>query len=325
MKRLKLKKYLIPFMSLGLFMNLSAQEAEKSDIKFHVVPVASFSVRHLEKDNYVFSPSGSLQFMLEKEEGSSSNMPDLITSRISYSQDIFPKGIENYDEKHFHKLGLFGKLVCGKNSFLLKIDGRGANPFESYKNFEGLLMYNRKLIDTESTKLAIGGGLAAMDTGIKIKDIDIFVVPLPMIYFSHSNEIFSTEIECIGLPYAKFILFPENMFRLKTEFSLAGFDLPRDIKFDAALACYPIKEGAFKDYFSISAGLSHNVDKFRIDLENSVKYNYFCAYGEISATAIGIRAGYAFGGDRIISSEGTKTKMDYKGGFYASISGMYKF
>ncbi len=331
MKRFNLKKgFLALIMTAGFVFGTNAQHSDaqdsgNEDIKFHVVPVAGFKMLHIDGDNYLFSPSGSLQFMLEKGEGSSANMPDLITTRISYAQDIFSEGIEGYDEKNFHKLGLFGKVVSGKNSFLLKIDGRGANPFESYKNFEGLLMYGRKFIDTDSMSLVFGGGLAATDTGIKNKDVDIFVVPLPMLYFSYSGNYFTTEFEWIGLPDARFVLFPQNMFRIKGEASLAGFDLPADINFDTALCCYPIKEGPFKDYFSISAGISHNVDKFRIDIDNSVKYNYFCAYGEISATAIGVRAGYAFAGQKMISSNGVRTKEDYDGGFYLSIQGMYKF
>ncbi|MBP5359049.1 MAG: hypothetical protein J6Y69_07675 [Treponema sp.] len=326
MKRFNMKKgWLFLLMTAVSILGLNAQDSGNEDIQFHVVPVAEFRMLQIEGDNYLFSPSGSLQFMIEKGEDSSSKMPDLITSRISYSQDIFTRGIEGYDERNFHKIGLFGKVVSGKNSFLLKIDGRGANPFESYRNFEGLLMYGRKLIDTDSISLVLGGGLAATDTGIKIKDIDILVVPLPMLYFSYSGEYFSTDFEWIGLPDARFVVFPNSMFRIKGEASFAGFDLPVDINFDTALCCYPIKEGPFKDYFSISAGISHNVDKFRIDMDNSAKYNYFCAYGEVSATAIGVRAGYAFAGERMISSYGERTKESYDGGFYLAIHGMYKF
>lgn len=326
MKTFNMKKgCLALLMTAGLALALNAQDSVNDDIKFHVVPVAEFRMLQIEGDNYLFSPSGSLQFMMEKAEDSTSNMPDLITGRMSYSQDIFSRGIEGYDERNFHKIGLFGKVVSGRNSFLLKIDSRGANPFESYRNFEGLLMYGRKLVDTDSISLVLGGGLAATDTGIKIKDFDVFVVPLPMLYFTYSGEWFTAEFEWIGLPDARFVLFPKSMFRIKGEASFAGFDLPVDINFDTALCCYPIKEGPFKDYFSISAGISHNVDKFRIDMDNSAKYNYFSAYGEVSATAIGVRAGYAFAGERMISSAGVRTKGDYDGGFYLLIHGMYKF
>lgn len=325
MKRFNLKKgCLALILAAGFIFNLNAQE-EKKETKFSVVPNVKFSMLKIEDGNYLFSPFGSLQFMLEKNEGSTSNMPDLITTRISYGQDIFSKGMPGYGESNFHKIGLFGKVVYGKNSFLLKIDSRGANPFQSYKNSEGLLMYGRKLIDTESTSLVLGGGLAATDTGIQLGGIDIFIVPLPMLYFTYKNQIFSTEFEWIGLPNAKFVLLPQNQFRIKADASFAGFNLPVDIMFDTALAWYPIKEGELKDYFYISAGVSHNVEKFRINTENSVKYHYFCAYGEINATAFGVRAGYAFNGERIVTSSGVRTKENYNGGFYLLIQGMYKF
>ena len=94
-------------------------------------------------------------------------------------------------------------------------------------------MYGRQLVKTDTLTLTLGGGLAATDTGIKIKGANIFVVPMPMVYFNYS--------------------------------------------------------------------------------------------GEINATAISIRAGYAFGGKEILSADGEKSKRDYKGGFYAAIQGMYKF
>lgn len=313
MKQFNLKKgCLVLFFAAGFLTALNAQEPEKEGIKFSVVPNGKFTMRQVQDDNYLYSPFGSLQFMVEKDKDDSSNMPDLISTRISYGQDIFSKSIPGYDQANFHHLGLFEKVVTGKNSFLLKIDGKGANPFESYKNFEGLLMYGYKFIDTKSTSLVFGGGLAATDTGIKLGSVDIFLVPLPMLYFNYISELLTAEFEWIGLPNARFVLFPEKLFRIKADLSFAGFKLPVDINFDTALACYPIKEGALKDYFYISAGLSHNVEKFRINQVNSVKYHYFCAYAEINATAIGARAGYTFGGNS-------------KNGLYLLIQGMYKF
>lgn len=313
MRSFNLKKACLALVIItGFIFNLNAQE--EKDTKFSVVPNVKFSMLKLQDNNFLLSPFGSLQFMLEKQEGSTSTLPDLISTKFSYGQDIFSKGMPGYNENTFHKLGFFGKLVYGKNSYLLKIDSHGANPFESYKNTEGLLMYGRKFIDTESTTLVFGGGLAATDTGLQLGGVDIFIVPLPMLYFTHKNQIFSTEFEWIALPDANFVLFPQKPFRIKAHVTFAGFKLPGDIMFDTALAWHPIKEGELKDYFYISAGLSHNVEKFRIDQENSAKYHYFCAYGEINATAIGVRAGYTFNGNE-----------DYKGGFYLLIQGMYKF
>ncbi|MBO7638093.1 MAG: hypothetical protein J6S91_03865 [Treponema sp.] len=307
----------------GSLSILTAEDAK--DYDFDLIPTIKSEMLQLGEENYLLSPSGSLQLMWTKSEESDSKAPDKITGKVSYSEDIFTKGIEGYDEKLFHGLGLFGKVVCGKNSFLLKVDGRGANPFGSYKNFEGLLMYGRQLVKTDSINLTLGGGLAATDTGINIKGVNLFVVPMPMVYFNYSGEILEAEFEFIGLPSLRFTLLPQNMFRLIGNCSLAGFDLPTDLRFDCAISCFPLKEGPMKDYLSISAGISNNVNKFRIDTDNSLKHQYYCAYGEINATAISIRAGYAFSGKEILSANGEKTKRDYEGGFYASIQGMYKF
>ena len=195
----------------------------------------------------------------------------------------------------------------------------------SFKKLSVILFYSREFIKNDSMTLAVGGGLAATDTGITLGDIDIFVVPLPMIYFAYKNQIIQTEMEWTGLPMINLMLFPENMFRLRGKAALAGFDLPTDLQWDCALCWYPFKNEPFNELVSVSAGVASNVKKLRINAENSLKYQYYCAYGELSITALTIRGGYAFGGKQILRTKDDKFSKDYDGGFYVTISGMYKF
>ena len=318
MKKINLKKLgAVVFFCSVILCDLCAE--------FNVIPMVDFGALQIKDDNYLFSPSGTLMFKYQKKEDTASNQPDLIAGSVSYGQDFFTKGIEGYEEKQFHSMGAFGKLGFGRNTFLLKVTGRGAHPFESYKNFEGLLFYSRELIKNDSTTLAVGGGLAATDTGIVLGGIDIFVVPLPMVYFAHKNQIIQTEMEWTGLPMINLMLFPGKIFRVRTSAALAGFDLPTDIQWDVALSCYPVTKEPFNELVSISAGAASNVKKFRINTENSLKYQYYCAYGEVSITALTVRAGYAFGGKQILRTKDDKFSKDYDGGFYATVSGMYKF
>lgn len=298
--------YLCAAFSLITLFNLHAE--------FNVIPQVDFGMLKLEEDTFLYSPSGCLQFKYQKEEDSGAKGPDVIAGSFSYGQDFFSKNVTDYSETHFHKLGLFGKVVFGKNTFLLKLDDRGAKPFESYKTFEGLLFYSRKLIDTDSTQLDFGGGLAATDTGIVLGGINLFVVPMPMIHFSYKNQIIDTEMEWIGMPDAIITFFPDKMFRIHTTFALAGFHLPTDIKGDIALCCYPFKDGFLKDLASISIGASHEVIKLRINTNSSLKYDYFTAYGQLSITALTVRGGYAFGGN-----------LNHDGGFFLTLQAMYKF
>ena len=293
--------------------------------EFNVIPMADFGALQLKDDNYLFSPSGTLMFKYKKDEDDTSKKPDLISGSLSYGQDIISKGLNDYDEKQFHSLGAFGKIGFGKNTFLLKVTDRGAHPFESYKSWEGLLFYSRDIIKKDSMTLAIGGGLAATDLGIVIGGIDIFVVPLPMIYFAFKNQIIKTEMEWIGLPMVSLMLFPEKMFRVRCSASLAGFDLPVDIQWDCALSFYPVKKEPFNELVSISAGVASNVKKLRINTKDSFKYQYYCAYGELSITALTIRGGYAFDGKQILRTSNGKSTIKYNGGIYATVSGMYKF
>lgn len=325
MSKLALRKLCFSgLFSIFILANLNAQEKSQKDFKFNIIPQIDFGMLQLEENTFMFSPSGNFQFKYQKEEGASIKGPDVIAGSLSYGQDFFSDDYSILGEKHFHKLGLFGKVVSGKNTFLLKLDDRGAKPFESYKNFEGLLFYARKIIDSDTTSLDIGGGLAATDTGIVIAGLDVFLVPLPMIHFSYKNQIVDAEMELIGMPDAIITLFPQSMFRVRSSFALAGFDLPKDIMGDLALCCYPFS-GFLQDLASLSLGATHEVKKLRIDTENSLKYDYFTAYGQLSITALTVRAGYAFGGRQTFRGKESKITKDYEGGFFATIQAMYKF
>lgn len=321
-----LRKLCIGILFSGIILfNVNADEKSKKDFTFNVIPQLDFGILQLEEDSYLYSPAASIGFKYSKNEEAASGGPDVIAGSLSYGQDVFSKEISGVEEKNFHKLGAFGKVVTGKNTILLKVDGRGAKPFESYKNFEGLLFYARKIIDTDSAQLDIGGGLVATDTGIVIGGIDIFVVPLPMIHFSYKNQIVDAEMEWIGMPDAIITLFPESLFRIHGTFALAGFDLPTDIMGDLALCCYPFREGFMKDIASISVGATHEVKKFRINLNNSLKYDYFTAYGQLSITALTLRGGYAFCGRQTLRSKDGKVTRAYDGGFFLTAQALYKF
>lgn len=321
-----LRKLSIGIIILSLIsFNMNAQEKSQRDFEFNFIPQIDFGILQIEKDTFLYSPSCSLQFKYQKNEGFEKKWADVISGSLSYGQDFFLEKTSGYEENLFHKLGLFVKIVTGKNTFLLKVDDRGTKPFESYKSFEGLLFYARKIIDTDSTQLDIGGGLAATDTGIVLAGLDIFIVPLPMIHFSYKNQIVDAKMEWIGLPDAIITLFPQSMFRVRSSFALAGFDLPKDIMGDLALCCYPFRDGFLKDLAFVSAGVTHEMKKLRTDTETSLKYDYFTAYGQLSITALTVRAGYAFGGNQTFRGKNCKITKDYDGGFFATIQAMYKF
>ena len=311
--------------SVFMLAGLSALEKTQKEFKFNIIPQIDFGMLELENNTFMFSPSGNFQFKYQKEDDAAIKGPDVIAGSLSYGQDFFSNHYSIMGQKHFHKMGAFGKLVTGKNTFLLKLDDRGAKPFESYKNFEGLLFYARKIIDTDTASLDIGGGLAATDTGIVLGGFDIFIVPLPMIHFSYKNQIVDAEMEWIGMPDAIITFFPQSMFRIRSSFALAGFDLPTDIMGDLSLCCYPFRDGFLKDLASLSLGATHEVKKFRIDTENSLKYDYFTTYGQLSITALTVRAGYAFGGRQTFRGKDSKNTKDYDGGFFATLQAMYKF
>ena len=319
------KLCLCVFFLVIIMASLNAQEKTHKDFSFNIIPQIDFSMLQLERNAFMLSSSGNFQFKYQREDDATIKGPDVIAGSFSYGQDFFSNDYSIMGQKRFHKLGFFCKVITGKNTLLLKVDDRGAKPFESYKNFEGLCFYARKIIDNDSTQLDLGGGLAATDTGIVLGDLDIFIVPLPMIHFSYKNQFINAEMEWIGMPDAIITFFPQSMFRIHSSFALAGFDLPKDVMADLALCCYTFRDGFLKDLVSVSVGATHEVKKLRINTENSLKYDYFTAYGQLSITALTIRGGYAFGGRQTIRGKDSKVTKDYDGGFFATVQAMYKF
>ncbi len=302
-------------------------ETEKTagEYKWFTIPGAGFNMLQLENENFLFNPSVSLQLMGRKNKTSVSKSPDFISFRFSYGLDTFSKGIPRFDEKNYHHINAFSRIASGKDAFLFLVGSNAINPFSSYKNFAGVLMYSREIIKNDSVTFTVGGGLAATDFGVQVWGLDVFVVPLPMVHFSYKSEYFNTFIDWSGLPITQFVLLPKNMFRMNGQFSLVGIDLPVDLKFDFSLRCYPFMNGPLKDGMYISAGLSNNFAKFRIDTEKDFRYQYYCAYGEISVTTISLRAGYNFAGKQIYVLNGESTTSPYESGFFLSLQGMYFF
>lgn len=107
MSKLIFRKAFMMFVFAGIFIcNLNAE--------FNVIPQLDFGMLQLEKDSYIYSPAGSLGFKYTKNEDSEAGGSDVVAGSLSYGQDIFSKEISAYEEKNFHKLGAFGKVVTGK-------------------------------------------------------------------------------------------------------------------------------------------------------------------------------------------------------------------
>ena len=303
----------------------STVDAPEKEFKFNVIPVVGFDMLQLEKESFILTPSGTLQFMRTKNASSTSKQPDMIAGGASYSQSIFTKKIEGYDERQFHSISVFSQVVAGKNTFLLQLAMSGAKPFGSYKNLNGALMYSRQFIKTDSISLSAGGGVIAADMGLKIGGVELFVIPLPLLQFAYTSEYFNAGFDWVGLPSVNFTLLPHKMFRFKGSCSLGGFDLPADLKFDCAVCCYPLTKTKMGDFMSISAGITNSQKGFKIDNDNSLKYQYYSVYGELGLTLVTLRAGYAFGGKQTLTVKKDKFKKDYDGGIFATIQAMYMF
>ncbi len=113
LRKLSIGIFLLSFISL----NMTAQEKSKKESEFNFIPQIDFGFLQIEKDTFLYSPSCSLQFKYQKNEGSEKKWPDVISGSLSYGQDFFLEKTSGYEENLFHKLGLLAKLYLVKILF----------------------------------------------------------------------------------------------------------------------------------------------------------------------------------------------------------------
>lgn len=329
-----MKKLLFILLTAFVFTSFAAaqedlQENEVSEktenqkpFQDHLLTMAGFSALQIDEEDFILSPSVNLQYMHIKNEGVESWQPDAIVIGAGYSMDHLTKGLGPKKADTFHGINLMGNLVAGKNSFIAMVAAGGEEPFSSWKNFSGGLMYTRQLVKNDNISFSAGLGVMAGDLGIKIMNYKLYVIPLPVFSFNYQNDIFEGGISMMGLPSLSLTLFPKSMIRFKGSCGLAGFSSIRDLTFDAALVCYPLINTKVKELVSVSAGVMNNVKSLTLKDKTQYDYQYYSAYGEISATFVVLRAGYNFNGVTRVKNKETGSLYN---GLFASAQAMFMF
>ena len=299
----------------------SSEESQKP-FQNHILTLAGFNALQVEEEDFILTPSLNLQYMRIKNKGVESKQPDAIVIGAGYSWDHFTTGLGPDKIDNFHGINLMGNISAGKNSFTAMVASSGEVPFSSFKTITAGLMYTRQIVQTDNISFVFGGGIMAGDFGLKIKDFNIYVIPLPLFSFNYQNDVFAGGISVMGLPSVSLALFPKSMFRLKGSCGMAGFKSVRDVTFDAALVCYPLWYTELKEMVSVSAGVQNKVAGYTLKDKTSYGYQYYSVYGEINATLVSIRAGYNFDGKK--RYEGDEVGDMYKG-MFATVQAMYMF
>lgn len=327
---------ILPFIAILCFFCLPvmAEEVEAAEaveaveaapvkaFQNHLVPVLGFSLLQTAEKDFVLSPSVNLQYIRVKTPGVESHQPDAVVISGGYSQNYFTAGLGPDSVKRLHNISLMGNLSFGKNSFVGMLSSGGEVPFSSINTVSGALMYMRQLVDNEHIAFSLGGGIMVGDFGIKIKDFNIYVLPLPVFNFSYTNDYFYGSIGMTGMPGINITLFPKAMFRLNGMLSTAGFKSARDIIFDCSLAYYPLLKTSAKDFLSFSAGVSNSVTSYKLKDKKSYGYQFYSVYGQINASLVNLKAGYNFDGKKLTDGEAVG---DMYKGLFASVQAMYMF
>lgn len=294
----------------------------QKEFQNHVLTAIGFSALQVEEKDFVLSPSVNAQYMRIKNQGVEAKGPDAIVIGGGYSLDHFTKGLGPEEADNFHGINLMGNVVAGKNSFIAMLASSGEIPFSSIKTLTAGLMYTRNMVNTDNVSFQLGCGIIAGDFGLKIKDFNIYVIPLPLFSFNYHNDIFSAGISVMGLPSLSLTLFPNSLVRFKGNCGIAGFKSVRDLTFDCALVCYPLLNTKAKELISLSAGIMNTVKSSTLKDKTKYDFQYYSVYGEINATFISLRAGYNFDGITRVADEVTG---DMYKGLFASVQAMFMF
>lgn len=300
----------------------SAPEEIKEPFQNHLLTMLGFNSLQIEEEDFVLSPSVNLQYMHLKNEGVESKQPDAIVIGAGYSLNHYTKGLGPDEVSNFHSVNLMGNLAAGKNSYMLMLASEGEVPFYGIKTITAGFMYTRQIVNTDNISFAAGAGIIAGDLGLKIKDFNIYCIPLPLFSFDYHNDYFEGGISMMGLPSASLSLFPKAPVRFKGNCGLAGFSSIRDLTFDCALTGYPLWNTKAKELVSVSAGVMNTVKTSVLKDNTKYSFQYYSVYGEINATFVSLRCGYNFDGEKRIDKE---VKGDMYKGLFASAQAMFMF
>ena len=303
--------------------SLTAQEEEAAKpFQDHVLTMLGFKALQIEEEDYVLSPSVNLQYMHIKNEGIVSKQPDAIVIGAGYSLDHYTKGLGPDEVANFHGINLMGNVAAGKNSFMVMLASSGEVPFSSINTITAGLMYTRQLVNTDNMSFTAGAGVIAGDLGLKIKDFDIYCVPLPLFSFDYHNDYFAGGVSMMGLPTVSILLFPKAPVRFNGNCGMAGFSSIRDLTFDCALTGYPLWNTKVKELIAVSAGVMNTVKTSVLKDKTKYSYQYYSVYGEINATFVTFRCGYNFNGEKRIDKD---VNGDMYKGLFASAQAMFMF
>ncbi len=113
LRKLSIGIFLLSFISL----NMTAQEKSKKESEFNFIPQIDFGILQIEKDTFLYSPSGNLQFKYQKNDGSEKKGPDVIAGSLSYGQDFFSKKHQVMKKTFFTSWGFLVKSFLAKIHF----------------------------------------------------------------------------------------------------------------------------------------------------------------------------------------------------------------
>lgn len=293
------------------------EEKEKTTM---YAPLLEFGLFQESPEAFILSPGAAFQFAKTKPKDSEAKGPDSIVLGASYYQHIFTCGIADSSSFQNHVLSVMGTMGIKRHNFLMMGTTAGEELFKDLRNSSGVFGYMYQFVNTEHVDFNLGGGILVADLGIQIDDFNLYAIPFPLLTFTYKSHVFMGNLSVLGLPTVTLMLFPESMFRVKGTCGFAGFSSVRDLIFDCSVSAYPFIKN-LGDLISFSAGISGNADSYVYDSNKTLRYNYYTAYGEINASALIIRAGWNFNGEKIFNEK----EAAYDGGFFLKVQAMYAF
>ena len=290
---------------------LFVQAVLTAQMKKHVIPALGFRMLQTDEKDFVLSPSAGLHYICVEDMEDPASDGVVLGAGYTLNHYIQPVGPDHV--QYTHGINLLGSYTAGKNSFMGMAETDAEIPFSSFQAVTGGVMYTRQLDKTDHVTFALGGGVFVGDLGLKIQDVNIYCLPLPVFSINFKNDIIDASASLVVLPSLSLTFFPEAMVRLKGECAIIGFKSVRDITFDCALVCYPFLRTKAKDMVYFSAGVTNVVSSTVLCDRIKYGFQHYSVYGEVSATFVTLRGGYNFDGTNRINDEAVSPL--YKGVF----------
>jgi len=190
------------------------------------------------------------------------------------------------EPSRFHTIDVMFDGNRGRHSVLSLFSTASDVPVAGgWHTFQMATVYGYRLIDTERTKLTLGGGLALSDFGIDTPDGGVWpLLPVPYIEGSYTSRTVAVSLDFITGPNLNVTIAPDARLKGVIDARIDQSRSIEDLIFEAAIVYQPISLGIANKTFSYDLA----------DDRESWDAGSYVVFGKVDLTVLSVTGGYAF-------------------------------